>query len=314
LRRPENAEEKQYLNLIKKVLATPERMIFGHQMRFSLNRFPLLTTKKMFWRGIAEELLWFISGDTNNKTLTDKNIHIWSSNLLRKFDKLFFASQKITSIIEDKTENKTEDKIENKTEDKTENKTEIIFCEAKNNLSSLRSKEEDLGPIYGYQWRRFGGCFDQLAHCINLIKTDPNSRRIVMSAWNPLDIPKMALPPCHVLVQFHVSGKKLSAHMYQRSADIGLGMPFNISSYSLLIYLIAQVCDLIPYEFIYSIGNTHIYKEHESALKEQLTRRSVQFPILKINNNTKDIDNFKFTDFELVNYNCYSDLKMPLIV
>lgn len=208
-------------------------------MRFSLrdNIFPLLTTKRVFFRGVGEELLWFIKGCTDAKELQAKKVHIWDSNGTREFlDK-----------------------------------------------NGLFDREEgDLGPVYGFQWRHFGAEYktchddytgqgiDQLNEIINRIKTNPNDRRIIMSAWNVNDIPKMALPPCHCLVQFYVANGELSCQLYQRSADMGLGVPFNIASYALLTYLIAHVTGLKPGDFIHTLGDAHVYSTHVEALKQQV--------------------------------------------
>lgn len=216
-------EEYQYLNHIKNIIQKGVKRedrtgvgtfsIFGAQMRYTLrdNIFPLLTTKRVFWRGVVEELLWFIRGSTNAFELSQKNVHIWDANSTREF---------LDSV-------------------------------------GLKDREEgDLGPIYGFQWRHFGAEYkdihtdyknkgiDQLAHIINTIKTKPTDRRIIMCAWNPVDIPEMALPPCHCLVQFYVANDELSCQLYQRSADMGLGVPFNIASYALLTYMIAHVTGL----------------------------------------------------------------------
>lgn len=227
-----NEEEKQYLTLVKTILergvkrsdrtGTGTLSIFGAQMRFSLrdNRFPLFTTKQIFWRGVAEELLWFISGDTNARTLTDKKIAIWEGNGSRCY---------LDSV-------------------------------------GLEKREEgDLGPVYGFQWRHFGAKyidmhtdykgqgFDQLADAIRLIKTDPCNRRIAVSAWNPCDLKEMALPPCHTFFQFYVANGELSCQMYQRSCDMGLGVPFNVASYALLTRLVAQVTDQQSSLFYFSV-------------------------------------------------------------
>lgn len=218
----EEHDEKQYLDLIRRIIATGNRRgdrtgvgtlsIFGAQMRFNLrNGFPLLTTKRVFWRAVAEELLWFIRGSTNAKDLQEKNIHIWDGNSTREFfDSMGFTDR----------------------------------------------EEGDLGPVYGFQWRHFGAEYktchddysgqgiDQLEEIINTIRTRPYDRRIIMSAWNAVDLPKMALPPCHCLVQFYVANGELSCQLYQRSADMGLGVPFNIASYALLTYMIAHITGL----------------------------------------------------------------------
>lgn len=216
-------EEYQYLNHIKHILEkgakTDDRTgvgtysIFGAQMRYSLRDsiFPLLTTKRVFWRGVVEELLWFVRGSTNAFELRDKKVHIWDANSTREY---------LDSI-------------------------------------GLKDREEgDLGPVYGFQWRHFGAEYkgmradyknkgiDQLAHVINTIKTRPSDRRIIMCAWNPIDIPEMALPPCHCLCQFYVSNGELSCQLYQRSADMGLGVPFNIASYALFTYMLAHITNL----------------------------------------------------------------------
>lgn len=253
------------------------------QARYSLQNgvLPLFTTKRVFWRGIAEELLWFIRGSTDAKDLADKNIHIWDANGSRDFlDK-----------------------------------------------QGLYHREEgDLGPVYGFQWRHFGAEYkdchtdytgqgvDQLAGVINKIKTDPNDRRIIMSAWNPPDIPKMALPPCHAFVQFYVANGKLSCLLYQRAADMGLGVPFNVASYSLLTHLIARVTGLEPEHFVHSTGDTHVYLNHIEPLQEQLKREPREFPKLVIKRQVENIEDFKYEDFELVGYKPHPkiDLKMAL--
>eukprot|EP01006_Ploeotia_vitrea_P036486 TRINITY_DN66026_c6_g1_i2.p3 TRINITY_DN66026_c6_g1~~TRINITY_DN66026_c6_g1_i2.p3 ORF type:complete len:253 (-),score=136.10 TRINITY_DN66026_c6_g1_i2:83-841(-) len=252
-------------------------------MRFSLRDdvFPLLTTKRTFWRGVAEELLWFISGSTNGKLLSDKKIRIWDGNGSREY---------LDSI-------------------------------------GLTEREEgDLGPVYGFQWRHFGAKYtdvhadysghgiDQLAICIDKIKNNPNDRRIIMSAWNPTDLKQMALPPCHMFCQFYVANGELSCQMYQRSCDMGLGVPFNIASYALLTRLVAQVCDLKPGEFVHTLGDAHVYLNHVDALELQLQREPRPFPKLKINPEVKDIDGFKFSDFTLVGYNPHGKIPMKMAV
>jgi len=285
-------EEFQYLWMIDEIMKTGFEMIdrtnvgtkslFGKAMRYDLRKsFPLLTTKRVFWRGVVEELLWFIRGDTNAKNLSDKGIKIWDGNGSREFlDK-----------------------------------------------RGLSHREEmDLGPVYGFQWRHFGAKYvdmhtdytgqgvDQLAACINTIKNNPSDRRIIMSAWNPADLNEMALPPCHMFCQFHVANGELSCVMYQRSADMGLGVPFNIASYSLLTCMMAQVCDLKPGDFIHNMGNTHVYLNHQDPLKVQLERTPRLFPVLKINPDVKDIDSFQLSDFELVGYNPHKKIEMEMAV
>ena len=287
------SDELKYLNLVREIIdtapfkedrtGTGTFSLFGKIMKFSLrdNQIPLLTTKRVFWRGIVEELLWFISGSTNANKLADKGIHIWDGN----GSKEFLRSR------------------------------------------GLGHREEgDLGPVYGFQWRHFGAKYtdmhanykgqgvDQLQQCIDTIRKDPNSRRIVMTAWNPSDLNEMALPPCHMFCQFYVSNGELSCLMYQRSVDVGLGLPFNIASYSLLTYMIAHVTGLKPGDFIYTMGDTHIYKNHIEPLKEQLKREPKKFPRLFIMRKTDDIDSFKFEDFELVGYDPHPSIKMEMSV
>ncbi|KAL9871877.1 thymidylate synthase-like [Glossina fuscipes] len=288
----DNPDEQQYLNLVQKILTTGvERTdrtgvgtlsIFGAQMRFNLRAsFPLLTTKKVFWRAVCEELLWFISGSTDAKVLQNKNIHIWNGNASREFlDRCGFSDR----------------------------------------------EEGDLGPIYGFQWRHFGAQYrtcrdsygtegvDQLKQIIRTITTNPTDRRMILSSWNPVDIPKMALPPCHCLAQFYVSNNELSCQLYQRSADMGLGVPFNIASYALLTCMIAHLTGLKPGEFIHTTGDTHIYKTHIQPLKEQLTRKPHAFPKLIIKRAVENIEDFRYSDFEIVDYNPYPKIQMEIAV
>jgi dihydrofolate reductase/thymidylate synthase len=285
-----NAEEQQYLDLVERVISsghakgdrtgTGTLSLFGSQMRFDLEMgFPLLTTKRVFWRGVVEELLWLIRGCTDSKSLAKKRIHIWDANGSRQF---------LDDI-------------------------------------GLGDREEgDLGPVYGHQWRHFGARYissatdytgqgvDQLASIIHTLKTNPNDRRLVMSAWNPVDLPQMALPPCHVLCQFYVADGKLSCQMYQRSADLGLGVPFNIASYSLLTVMVAHVVGLKVGEFVHVLGDAHVYSTHVEGLKEQLKRTPKEFPKLVINREVSDIDGFTLEDFDLINY-C-PDEAIPLTV
>jgi thymidylate synthase len=290
-----NHEELQYLDLIKRILKEghhrPDRTgtgtigFFGAQMRFSLadNSFPLLTTKRTFYRGIVEELLWFIKGDTNANHLKERNIHIWDGNGSREF---------------------------------------------LDNLGFTERDEGDLGPVYGFQWRHFGAKYidmhtdytgqgyDQLQKVIDTLRTNPYDRRIIMSAWNPADLKLMALPPCHMFCQFYVQDGKLSCLMYQRSCDVGLGVPFNIASYSLLTIMIAHVTGLQPGEFIHCMGDTHIYSNHVEALQEQVQRSPRAFPKLYIKpgTQTESIDGFKPEDFELVGYRPYEKIFMKMAV
>lgn len=286
-------EELQYLNHIKLILDKGVKVVdrtgvgtyslFGAQMRYSLrdNVFPLLTTKRVFWRAVVEELLWFIRGSTNAFELSDKNVRIWDANSTREF---------LDSV-------------------------------------GLNDREEgDLGPVYGFQWRHFGAEYkgmradyankgiDQLTHVINTIKTKPNDRRMIMCAWNPVDIPQMALPPCHCLVQFYVADGELSCQLYQRSADMGLGVPFNIASYALLTCMIAHITHLKPGEFVHTMGDSHVYLSHVDALREQITRKPRPFPLLRIKRIVENIEGFQTDDFELIGYNPHPKINMQMAV
>ncbi|CAA6665602.1 unnamed protein product [Spirodela intermedia] len=288
----EKHEEYEYLRLVGNIISngiqkddrtgTGTLSLFGCQMRFNLRRsFPLLTTKKVFWRGVVEELLWFISGSTNAKVLQEKGIHIWDGNASREY---------LDSI-------------------------------------GLPEREEgDLGPIYGFQWRHFGAeyagmhadytakGFDQLFDVVYKIKNNPDDRRIILSAWNPSDLKLMALPPCHMFAQFYVSNGELSCQMYQRSADMGLGVPFNIASYSLLTCLIAHVCDLVPGDFVHVLGDAHIYSTHVRPLQEQLQKQPKPFPVLKINPEKKEIDSFVAADLQLIGYDPHEKIEMKMAI
>ena len=284
-------EENQYLNLINDIIENNEVFegrngktlaVFGSAMHFSLenNKIPLLTTKKLAIKTCLKELLWFIKGDTNNKNLKNENVHIWDANSSRNF----LDSRGLTNY-----------------------------------------NEDDCGPIYGFQWRHFnadykdcntnyqGSGIDQLNNIIDQLKNPEtrNSRRLIMTAWNPCQIDKMALPPCHVLCQFNVTNNnKLSCSLYQRSGDVGLGVPFNIASYSFLTHLIGKHCDLEPYEFIYYLGNAHIYDNHIEELKIQISRTPYDFSILNILNKYENIEEYKVDDFSINTYKCHNNIKL----
>lgn len=285
-------EELQYLEMIQDIIETGNVKgdrtgtgtisKFGCQMRFDLRRsFPLLTTKRVFWRGVAEELLWFVKGSTNAKLLQDRDIHIWDGNGSREYlDKIGLGHR----------------------------------------------EEMDLGPVYGFQWRHFGAAYtdmhadyagqgvDQLAEVIDKIKNNPNDRRILLTAWNPAALKEMALPPCHMFCQFYVANGELSCQMYQRSCDMGLGVPFNIASYSLLTCMIAQVCGLKPGDFVHCCGDTHVYSNHVEPLRKQLLVEPRPFPTLKINPEKTDIDSFEFSDFEIIGYDPHPKIEMKMAV
>lgn len=264
---------------------TGTRSVFGYQTRYDLREgFPLLTTKKMYLRPIAEELLWFIKGDTNIKYLVDRNVKIWNEWPYEDFKKSEdFNGETLEEFVE---------KIKNDDE--------------------FAKKHGNLGPVYGAQWRNFNNeGTDQLMKLIDSLKNNPFSRRHIISAWNPSQADEMALPPCHTLMQFYVSSDKkyLSCQLYQRSADTFLGVPFNIASYALLTCMLAQVCGYEPKEFIHTIGDAHIYKDHFDVVKTQIEREPLPLPHLVLN---KDIDNlfdFKIEDIKLEGYQSHGPLK-----
>jgi thymidylate synthase len=263
---------RQYQDLMEHVLkngvekrdrtGTGTISVFGHQMRFDLaDGFPMMTTKKLFLKAIIHELLWFLAGDTNVRTLQKNGVTIWDE-----------------------------------------------WADAKG----------ELGPVYGHQWRSWpdghGGTIDQIANLISDIKRNPDSRRLIVTAWNPVDVPKMALPPCHCLFQFYVANGKLSCQLYQRSADIFLGVPFNIASYALLTMMVAQVTGLEPGEFIHSFGDAHLYLNHLDQAREQLSRRPYPLPAMRINPAVKDIFAFQYEDFTLENYRSHPTIKAEIAV
>ena len=264
---------------------TGTRSVFGYQTRYDLREgFPLLTTKKMYLRPIAEELLWFIKGDTNIKYLVDRNVKIWNEWPYEDFKK---SKEFNGETLEE-------------------------FVEKIKNDDDFAKKHGNLGPVYGAQWRNFNNeGTDQLMKLIDSLKNNPFSRRHIISAWNPSQVDEMALPPCHTLMQFYVSSDKkyLSCQLYQRSADTFLGVPFNIASYALLTCMLAQVCGYEPKEFIHTIGDAHIYKNHFDVVKTQIEREPLPIPRLVLN---KDIDNlfdFKIEDIKLEGYQSHGPLK-----
>lgn len=285
-----NDGEQLYLDLLQDILQNGSIVqnrtsvdtisIFGTQLKFSLLSegdqisFPILTTKDMFFKGVVEELLWFIRGETNSKILENKGVNIWKQNSSRK----------------------TLDEL------------------------GLNYPEGENGPIYGKQWRKWEGpngkIHDQLSNVIHSLKTNPFSRRHIISAWNVADLHKMSLPPCHVLYQFyvkHIEGKKyLSCSMYQRSADCFLGLPFNIASVALFTIMIAKEVNMIPENIIISIGDAHIYMNHIKQVKEQLNRKPLKFPTIEFSR--KKIDEYKFSDFQLINYFRYPRIKAKMVV
>lgn len=307
--------EQGYLDLLQDILengtikgdrtGTGTRSLFGRQLRFDLSEgFPLLTTKKTFMRGIKEELLWILSGSTDNNKLREKNINIWNE----------WATEE--------------------------------------QCAKWNRAEGDLGPVYGHQWRNYGATshedeysvfsefavnsrsyeeydgkhqrwfnpafnsdgIDQIQNAIDLIKNNPTSRRIIVSGWNPAEATQVALPPCHTLFQFYVTGDKLSTQLYQRSGDVFLGVPFNIASYSLLTAMVAQATGLVPGEFVHTFGDVHIYNNHLDQVEEQLSRIPLEPPTLWLNPEVDDIFNFTSEDIKIVDYYSYKSIKAPVAV
>ncbi len=276
---------KQYLELLQRVrtegapkgdrTGTGTYSVFGHQMRFDLSEgFPLVTTKKIHLKSVIHELLWFLKGDTNTAYLRDNGVTIWDE---------------------------------------------------------WADKSGDLGPIYGYQWRSWpapdGSGIDQIQQIVEQIRTTPDSRRIIVSAWNPADLPderispqenvaqgKMALAPCHAFFQFYVRDGRLSCQLYQRSADIFLGVPFNIASYALLTMMVAQVCGLKPGDFIHTLGDAHLYSNHLEQADLQLSREPFPLPTMKLNPEVRNLDDFSYEDFAIQDYQCHPGIRAPIAV
>ncbi|MBR5105609.1 MAG: thymidylate synthase [Alistipes sp.] len=296
---------KQYLDLLTRIktegavktdrTGTGTKSVFGHQMRFDLSQgFPLLTTKKVFLKGIIHELLWFLNGDTNIKYLVDNGVHIWDNDAYRYYNELCVKYGVLPVTME-----------------------EFLRAAQEGIDSPIEGyKFGDLNHVYGYQWRSWprpnGEAIDQIQQAVDLIKNNPDSRRIIVSAWNVADVEKMALPPCHTLFQFYVADGKLSCMLYQRSADTFLGVPFNIASYALLTMMMAQVCGLEAGEFVHTLGDTHLYLNHLEQVDEQLSRTPRALPKMHINPDVKSIFDFKYEDFELEGYDPYPTIKAPM--
>jgi thymidylate synthase len=241
---------------------TGTRSVFGHQLRFDLREgFPLVTTKKVHFKSIALELLWFLRGDSNTRWLQERGVTIWDE---------------------------------------------------------WASPEGELGPVYGVQWRSWptpdGGHVDQIAEAVLQLKTNPDSRRIIVSAWNVAELPKMALAPCHAFFQFYVADRKLSCQLYQRSADLFLGVPFNIASYALLTHMLAQQCDLEVGDLIWTGGDCHIYNNHVEQVQTQLARQPFAYPLLTIRRRPQSIFDYEYDDFELRDYQCHPAIKAPVAI
>ena len=296
---------KQYLDLLARIknegvvktdrTGTGTKSVFGHQMRFDLSKgFPLLTTKKVFLKGIIHELLWFLNGDTNIKYLVDNGVHIWDNDAYRYYNELCVKEGVLPVSME-----------------------EFLRAAQEGIDSPIEGyKFGDLNHVYGYQWRSWprpnGEAIDQIQQAVDLITKSPDSRRIIVSAWNVADVEKMALPPCHTLFQFYVADGKLSCMLYQRSADTFLGVPFNIASYALLTMMMAQVCGLEAGEFVHTLGDTHLYLNHLEQVDEQLSRTPRALPTMRLNPDVKSIFDFKYEDFTLEGYDPYPTIKAPM--
>ena len=284
-----NTEENQYLKLLNEILfennvkeSRNANVLskFGTRMEFDLRKgFPIITTKRVPWKTVLRELLWFISGSTDNRILKNKGVNIWNANGSREF------------------------------------------------LDSrgLNLETDDLGPVYGFQWRHFGAEYvdfdtdysgkgiDQLRNIINEIKSNPSSRRLILNSWNAIDIDKMALPPCHVMVQFNIDKEFIDCQLYQRSGDMFLGVPFNITSYAFLLHIIGHLTNYIPRNLVHIIGDAHIYEQHIDAVSKQLMRVPNRFPKLTISGELHDIDDIDENVFKIINYDCYSTISAPMI-
>ena len=314
--------EQAYLDLCQHVLkngvkkedrtGTGTISVFGYQMRFNLqDGFPLLTTKRVPFRLIASELLWFINGDTNIKFLLQHNNNIWNEWAFKKWveskeyngpDMTDFG---IRSLKDEDFNQVYMEQME-------------LFKEKILNDESFAIKYGELGNVYGKQWREWkttnGETIDQLKDVVDQIKRNPSSRRLIVSAWNPEDVPTMALPPCHTLFQFQVADGKLSCQLYQRSADIFLGVPFNIASYALLTYLIAAECGLEVGEFVHTLGDAHIYLNHIDQVEEQLQRQPRQLPQLMIDSSFTSIFDMNLDQIKIEGYEPHPTIKAPIAV
>jgi thymidylate synthase len=277
--------------------------VFGRQLRFDLSEgFPAVTTKKLFMRAIIHELIWFLQGSSNIKYLVDNDVHIWD-----EWPYKHYLMEQGKDVPDSNSEQWKKGIKE--------------FTEKIKADDGFAKKWGELGPVYGYQWRNWptpdGKHIDQIKKAVDTIKNSPDSRRIIVSAWNVADIDEMAkagLPPCHLLFQFYVADGKLSCQMYQRSADTFLGVPFNIASYSLLTMMMAQVCGLEPGDFVHTFGDTHLYLNHREQVEQQLSRKPKPLPKMKINPKVKNINDFKFEDFELLEYDPHPAIYAPIAV
>ena len=300
---------EQYHALLQQILdhgvikgdrtGTGTKSIFGHQSRYDLSAgFPLMTTKKVYMKGIIHELLWFIAGDTNITYLVRNGVNIWNEWPFQNY----LIQQGLTDALPKHGQAWKEALKE--------------FVERITTDDNFARKWGELGPVYGRQWRNFEGV-DQLSKALDMIQNAPNSRRIIVSAWNPPEIDEMAkagLPPCHTLFQFYVANNKLSCQLYQRSADVFLGVPFNIASYALLTHMIAQVCGLEVGDFVHTLGDAHLYSNHIDQAKEQLSRDFRPLPSLRLNASVTDLFAFTFDDIAIEDYNPHPPIKAPIAV
>lgn len=313
----ERHQEYQYLDLLRDVYENGEgkddrtgtgtRSVFGRQVRFDLSEgeFPAITTKKLYFETCKKELLWFLSGSRNLEPLVRQNVNIWNEWPYRHYV--------------ESTEGRQVTPEETRSEAWRQGMKTFVGKVATDH--KFAEKWEDLGPVYGYQWRHWpdgrGGEIDQIQRAVDTLKNNPASRRNIVSAWNVADIDEMAisgLPPCHTMFQFNVRGDKLDVQLYQRSADMFLGVPFNIASYALLGCMMAQVSDLKPGEFIHTFGDAHIYNNHVDQVREQLSRQPLPLPKLELNPEVKDIFEFKSDDIQLMDYQSHEAIKAPIAV
>lgn len=313
---------KQYLDLCKHILehgvekgdrtGTGTKSVFGYQMRFDLSKgFPLMTTKKTAFRLIVSELLWFLKGDTNVKTLIKANNHIWDDWAFEKWvNSTNYTGPDMTNFgVRASKDPEFKSVVEEQMK---------IFCDKILSDDSFAEEFGDLGPVYGRQWRSWPGkegeTIDQLANLIDGIQTNPDSRRHIITAWNPAEVDEMALPPCHSFMQFYVANGKLSCQLYQRSADVFLGVPFNIASYALLVHLIARECKLEVGEFVHTLGDAHIYSNHFEQVKTQLARTPRPLPTLVLNEEKTSIFDFEVEDISIEGYDPHPKIKAPIAV
>ena len=313
---------KEYLDLGRKILDeghiktdrtnTGTKSIFGYQMRFDLSKgFPLLTTKRVPFGLIKSELLWFLKGDTNIRFLLENKNHIWDEWAFKNYvESSDYQGPDMTDfgrrcLVDEEFNQIYQAQLSD-------------FCQRILTDDVFAEKYGDLGKVYGYQWRHWqtskGEVIDQIREVIEQIKHTPDSRRMIVSAWNVAELPKMALPPCHMLFQVYVADGKLSCQLYQRSCDIFLGVPFNIASYSLLTHMLAQQCDLEVGDFVWTGGDCHIYNNHFDQVRLQLSREPRPYPKLVIKRRPESIFDYRYEDFEIVGYDPHPHIKAPVAV